>query len=168
MTANKGKTPKCKWCGQWVDKSLNQFNKVSAGYYHSNCYHAFLQSKQDRQDLSDYVAQIYSIEFPTGWMLKQIKEYKEKRNYTYKGMELTLRYIYEIENKYLREASESGLGLIPYYYEKAKKYHMNIREVTKSASNAEINNEAEIIYLKPTKRKVNKKLIDMNSLIEGD
>ena len=168
MATTRGKTPKCKWCGEWVDKSLNDFNKNSTGYYHNNCYQAFELNKQHREELSEYVAKIYRIEFPTGWMLKQIKEYKEKRNYTYKGMELTLRFIYEIENKYLREASETGLGLIPYYYEKAKQYYTTMREVSRYANNVEINNQEEIIYIQPEKKKPNKRLIDMNSLIEEE
>lgn len=166
MATVKGKTPKCKWCGEWVDKSLNDFNKTSVGYYHNQCYETYQLNKQYREELNEYVAIIYSIEFPTGWMLKQIKEYVEKRNYTYKGMELTLRYIYEVENKYLRDASESGLGLIPYYYEKAKQYYSSLEEVSKYASNVEIDNESEIIYIQPSSnKKRNKKLIDMNSLI---
>ncbi len=168
MAAQRGKTPKCKWCGEWVDKTLNQFNKTNNGYYHNNCYQAFLLNKQHYEELCEYVSKIYHISYPHGFMLKQIKEFKEKRGYTYKGMELTLRYMYEIENKYTLDASESGLGLIPFYYDKARKHYSNMREVSKHASDIEIDNKAKIIYLKPEKKEANKKLIDMNRLIEED
>lgn len=160
----KGKTPKCKWCGEWVDKSLNDYSKTNVGYYHNQCYEQFELNKQHMSELNSYISKIYNVEFPTGWMLKQIKEYKDNRKYTYKGMELTLRFICEVENKYLREASDSGLGLIPYYYEKAKQYYINLYSVTKSAESVEIENKAEIVYLKPPDNKKKNKLINIESL----
>lgn len=163
-TKPKGKTPKCKWCNEWVDKSLNDHTKTNVGYYHNPCYQQFELNKQHLKELHDYISKVYNVEFPTGWMLKQIKEYKTKRNYTYKGMELTLRFIYEVENKYLREASDSGLGLIPYFYEKAKQYYINLYSVTQSATNIEIDNTSEIIYLKPPTNKKKNKLINIDEL----
>lgn len=160
----KGKIPKCKWCNEWVDKSLNDFTKTNSGYYHNSCYEKFEINKQHMQELYSYICEIYKIKFPTGWMMKQIKEYKEKRNYTYKGMELTLRFIYEVENKYLLDASETGLGLIPYYYEKAKQYYINLQKIKKSVEKIEIHNEPEVIYLKPPTKKRKKKMIDIESL----
>lgn len=164
MTEKKGKTPRCKSCGEWVDKSLNEFTKNYKGYYHSNCYEAIQIENQYRIELNEYISEIYNIEFPTGWMMKQIKEYKEKRNYTYKGMELTLRYMYEVERLNKLEASDAGLGMIPYYYEKTKKYYSNLETVSSAAKDFELNNEAEIIYMQPPVRKKNKRLLDMNSI----
>lgn len=161
----KGKTPKCKWCSEWVDKSLNDFEKTSGGYYHKECYEAFELQKTHLKELKDYISKIYKIEFPTGWMLKQIKEYKEKRNYTYKGMELTLKFMIENENMLLLDASKSGLGMIPYYYEKARKHYMGMNEIKDSLKDYTNNNISDIIYVetKKTKRKNNR--IDIESII---
>lgn len=168
MTTKRGKTPRCKWCDEWVDKSLNDFVKGSAGYYHTQCHEAFELNKYYKKQLDEYIMQLYNISYPTGWMNKQIKEYKEKRSYTYAGMLLTLQYIYEIDQVNVLDASVSGLGLIPYYYEKAKKHYTTMQDVSESVRDAEINNESEIIYLKPIESKRNKKLIDMNSLLQGE
>ena len=163
-TTKRGKTPKCKWCKEWVDKSLEEHTKVNTGYYHNHCYEQFELNKQHMKELNAYISKVYKVEFPTGWMLKQIKEYKEKRNYTYKGMELTLRFMYEVENKYLLDASQSGLGLIPYYYEKAKQYYINLYSVSQSIKEVEIDNDTEVIYSKPPTRKRTSKLINIEEL----
>lgn len=160
----KGKAPKCKWCNKIIDRTNNNFIKTNKGYYHNDCYNQFELNKQHMNELYAYICEIYKIECPTGQMFKQIKEYKEKRNYTYKGMELTLRYICEVEKKQLRNAAESGLGLIPFYYEKAKQYYINLYSVQKSFKNIEINNKVEILYLNPPKTKRKNKLINIESL----
>src|SRR5690606_26192640 len=130
VTENKGRMPKCKSCGEAVDKSLDDFTKNYKGYYHNSCYEVIQVENQFRTELTEYISEIYRVEFPTGWMLKQIKEYKEKRGYTYKGMELTLRYMYEVEKLNRLEAHEAGLGMIPYYYEKTKQYYTNLETVS--------------------------------------
>jgi hypothetical protein len=56
-------------------------------------------------------------------MLKQIKEYKEKRGYTYKGMTLALKYFFMVQT---HSADIPTLGIIPYVYDQAKKYWRNI------------------------------------------
>lgn len=164
MTEKKGRLPKCKSCGEAIDKSLNDFTKNYKGYYHNSCYEEIQIENQFRTELNEYISEIYRVEFPTGWMLKQIKEYKEKRNYKYKGMELTLRFMYEVEKLNRLEASQAGLGMIPYYYEKAKDYYTKLETVSSAAKDFELNNEAEIIYMQPPVRKKKKKLLDINSI----
>ena len=160
----KKNSPKCKLCGEQVDKDLLHV-KVSAGYYHEECYEKFELQKQHRKELSDYVSYIYKIDYPTGWMMKQIKEYKEERNYTYKGMELTLRYMYEVENLKILKASDSGLGLVPYYYEKAKQHYIEKQQAKKSMKDFNHVTEVETIYIeKPLTRTSKKVMIDISSI----
>lgn len=156
--------PKCKSCNEEINKELNDFTKNYKGYYHNDCYEAIQIENQYRIELNEYISELYRVEFPTGWMLKQIKEYREKRNYTYKGMELTLRYMYEVERLNRLEAHEAGLGMIPYYYEKTKKYYMNLENVTSAIKDYEVNNEAEILYMLPPDKKRKAKMIDITTI----
>ena len=50
-------------------------------------------------------------------MLRQIKQYKEERKYTYKGMTLTLNYC---KDNGLEFSPRMGVGIIPHQYERAK------------------------------------------------
>lgn len=156
------KMPNCKSCGEPVDKGLNNFTKNYKGYYHNECYEVIQLENQHRTELNEYISKLYNVEFPTGWMLKQIKEYKEKRNYKYKGMELTLRYMYEVERLNKLDAHQAGLGMIPYYYEKAKQYYVEMKSVASSAKDYVIDNEVETVYMKPPEKKKKKRLLDMD------
>lgn len=62
------------------------------------------------------------------------KEYKissdmaERYGFTWQGMEDTLRYLTEIQE---RELNDGGLGLIPYYYEEAQNFYQSLKEIEK-------------------------------------
>jgi len=159
MTEPKRRTPRCKACQEWVDKSLNQHTQKSTGYYHNECLIVIEREAQHYKDLIEYVVNLYRIKAPTGWMTKQIKEYKEQKHYTYVGMEYTLRYMYEVERVELLEAKDSGLGLIPFYYEKARYYYANMAEIKASMREIKVDNTPEIIYLdRPQVKRRNKKI----------
>ena len=164
IQSKKGKTPKCKHCLQWVDKSLNEFIKNSKGYYHNECHEIVSLEAQRYKDLIEYIVNLYKVESPTGWMTRQIKEYKEKKNYTYIGMQYTLMFMYEVENVHLLEAKDSGLGLIPYYYEKAKHYYSNLQSVKDSIKDVKIDSTPQIIYVKPKEINNRKKKINIEDL----
>jgi len=154
MTTVKGKTPKCKHCKEWVDKSQNDFFKNSTGYYHNSCYQLISVEKQHYKELVDYIAYVYKIKAPTDWMFKQIKEFKDAQGFTYKGMEFTLRYLVEVEYKELLDPSEAGIGIIGFYYYKARKYYSDMEEVKESGRNKNIDLTEEIVYVKrPTHNK---------------
>ena len=155
----KGKSPKCKQCLEWVDKSLDDFTFKSGRYFHNSCMAQIESDTEHYKSLVDYVIALYQVSAPTGWMFKQIKEYKDKRGYTYIGMEYTLRFMYEVENVHLLEAKDSGLGLIPFYYEKAKYYYANMAEIKASLRDVKIDNTPEICYVdRPSKKRRNKKI----------
>ena len=64
-------------------------------------------------------------------MFKQLKQYRsEPYNYTDGGMYATLIYYYEtLGNKVLEG---TGLGIIPYYYDKARQHYSNMAKVEDS------------------------------------
>lgn len=168
-TAKKGKTPKCKHCGEWVDKSLNLHVYHSNRYYHQACYEIVHMQATHYKELIEYICNLYGIDAPTGWHIKQIQVFKDEYNYTYKGMELTLRFITEVEKKTMLDASEAGIGLIRFYYLKASKYYGNLAEAMESFDGTPID-VSPTIYVrkrKSTNHHVNHtKLIDISSIKE--
>jgi hypothetical protein len=74
---------------------------------------------------------LYSIDIPTGWILKQIKDFKEQFNYTYKGIKSTLHYFFEIQEG--NDVADSlGIGIVPFVYDEAKKFYIDKKAVRDS------------------------------------
>lgn len=110
--------------------------QIGKRYYCIKCAEIVQQEKQQKKEdwdlLFNYICELYRIEKPTGMMFKQLKEFRsEPYNYTDSGMYGTLKYYYEIlENKVIEG---TGLGIIPYFYDKAKEHWKVIAEVEDSA-----------------------------------
>lgn len=132
--------PRCK-------EKLNPLDEdavdMGTATYHVGCYEKMEREKKNREELYDYVSILYNIEFPTGFMMRQIAEYYSKRGYSYKGMKMTLKYIYEVER--LPVLQGTGLGLIPSYYERTKQYYKKIHSAGVSAENIKISREPRMI-----------------------
>lgn len=154
--------PKCKHCKKDVNKDIEQFIKKSSGYYHQECHDIIEKENKFRDMLINFIKELYNIDFPTGFMLGQIKEYRTVRNYTYQGMILTLKYMYEVENIPVKEGT--GLGLITFNYEKAIKYYNKLRSNKASAKGAEIQREPQIVIVEKQERKRKPKLLDMREI----
>lgn len=83
-----------------------------------SCREKAEQVKQERDKLYETIKELFGISFPTGFMLKQIKQFKDEYGYTYDGMELTLRYCAEDPRVYF--SLKSGISIIPHCYEMAR------------------------------------------------
>ena len=146
---------KCPMCGKLNDKQ--DTIKISNRYYCKEC----AELKQDKQNtdwdlLFQYICSIYNIDKPTGMMFKQLGDYRRDYGYTDYGMYCTLKYYYEtLENEVLEG---SGLGIIPYYYEKTKQYYKAKADIEDSAE--------DFVYKEP--KKININLEDRNKLIENN
>lgn len=148
--------PKCPECKNDVEKIEGEFIKHSSKTYHINCYQQFEIRKQHRSDLIDYICKLKKIKMPTGFILKQIKEMEEDYGYTLKGIEMTLRYVHDTEK--LASMDEAGIGIVQYYYKRAKEYNINLYRIKQA--NAEINydNTEITIYTSPPKQKAKKRI----------
>jgi len=87
------------------------------------------RNKNGWEELFEYICELYNIDTLTGMMFKQIKDFRENYNYKNKGMYLTLKYYYETLENEIKE--DTGLGIIPYYYERAKQYFLEKQEIIK-------------------------------------
>lgn len=122
--------PKCKEKVNPLD--VNAIDRSEATY-HLECYESIQRENVKRTELYDYIALKYNIEFPTGFMLRQIREYHDTRKYSYTAILTTLKYMFEIEKVSIEQ--RNGLGLVPYYMEKAKRHYKKIRSAGETASN---------------------------------
>ncbi len=86
--------------------------------------------------LFDYICEIFNIKQPTGFIFKQMKDFRgEGYNYTDIGMYYTLKYYYDIlENKVIEG---TGIGIIPYYYEKAKAHYKKVFDLEDAVNSFE-------------------------------
>lgn len=66
--------------------------------------------------------EVFDIPYPTGRMLKQMKDFKEERGYSYLDQSNALIYGHDVLNKSFH--SKFALGLIPYIIEDAKQFYI--------------------------------------------
>lgn len=133
--------------------------------YCRSCLDKMLKDQTDREELYSTIKELYDVSYPTGFMLRQIKEYKEIKGYTYKSMTLTLRYC--VDELGLSFDANMGVGIIPHQYEKAK---LDYLKKQKQKDNF-IEIDTTPIVVKISKidnenRLKNEKLIDLEDLID--
>lgn len=131
-----GRQVKCPKC----NKMNNKEDTVSKNnrYYCKECIEELKAEKESKKSdwdiLFDCICRIYGVSRPNGFMFKQLKQYREDPyNYTDSGMYATLVYYYETLGNPVLEGT--GLGIIPYYYDKVKQHYENMFKVEDSLEN---------------------------------
>ncbi len=127
-------------------------------YYCKVCYENKTKESNDYKNLIQFICDIYEINVPTGFMFAQIKNFKEQYNYTYKGMELTLDYFYNVKTDNTPD-TDKGLGIIPYIYEEAKQFFIEKRNIKKNTEGIDIQgitNIVNVIHIKKSDQRVEK------------
>lgn len=171
--SKKPKKLKCSLCGELFEKeelivkSAKRFCveclKIRTGEAEKN--------KVEWTLLFEYICKLYKIDKPTGMMFQQMKGYRDDYSYTNIGMYYTLKYYHEIlENTVLDGA---GLGIIPYYYDKAKVYYnkmFDLQDVVENFENTEnvINIKTKLTTKPVTKKEPLSLHIDWEEVNEDD
>lgn len=124
-----------------------------------------VEEDDDRKELYLYICMKHKLKEPTGKILKQIKDYRENLNYTYKGMTLSLKYFYEtMENP----VKEDTIGIIPYIYEDAKADYIAKQQVEEHLNEMQTSEfvKNKTIKIKPPEKKDYSKvsIIDITSI----
>lgn len=163
MTTPRGKTPRCKLCNEWVDKTLDH-EKTSQGYFHRECFNIKSMESQHYKELIAYICDTLNMQRPSDIITAQIKRFKEKNGMKYKGMEMTIRYLFEIEGFSFAEHTTSGIQMIEWYYDKARHYYVNAQEAVNSFDGVTIDNKPKVIVVKRQPRNSSKKFINMEEL----
>lgn len=159
---------KCPECGIYNDKENTVYH--NSKYYCKICFENKQKEAQDYKNLVAYICELYQIEAPTGWMLKQIKDYKEQFNFTYRGIKTTLHYFYEIQEGNSVEDS-MGIGIVPFVYDEAKRFYIEkkaVKDSLKDCDLEEIGNRKKTIHINREQKTKNKykemALIDIEKL----
>ena len=126
MAEVKIKKLKCVMCEELFSK--DELTVKSQKKYCKTCLiikeEESLKYKTDWDLLFEYICKLYNIDKPTGMMFVQMKNYRSDYEYTNIGMYYTLKYYYEIlDNSVL---DDTGLGIIPYYYDRAKNHYNKV------------------------------------------
>ena len=141
---------KCPACGvlNYKDQAVEHGKR----YYCPPCLEQKRKPKPkertDWDDLFDMITFVYGQK-PTGMMYKQLKDYREKYQYTDAGMTYTLRYMYQVLNLNVKE--EAGLGLILYYYDEAKRYYQELYHLQQVAEVFERNETRRVVQVHEVK-----------------
>jgi hypothetical protein len=109
-----------------------------------------LKEKESKKNANDWdllfklICELYKIKTPNGMMFQQMKTYRDDYNYTNIGMYYTLKYYYDVLENEVIEGT--GLGIIPYFYDKAKYYYNKKYDLEDKFDNFE--NTEKIINVK--------------------
>lgn len=120
----------CVHCQQRFDRDVEPTIQISTRRYaHAECVkqkeNERSQEEKDYEALENYIMKLFSKEYVTAKIRKQIKDYRKEYNYTFSGMLKTLIWWFEIKGNSIDKANE-GIGIIPYVYDDACKYYYSL------------------------------------------
>lgn len=87
-----------------------------------------------RKELIDFICTGFKIPAPTGAQLRSINEFREM-GYSYFEIHYTLYYIYCVLKK---KVEGTSLGLVPFYYERAREHHRLVENAKRTAIKEQI------------------------------
>lgn len=149
-------------CGQKLPKEQMLDYK---GHNHCHdCYNAKVKDVEDREELYKFLSSYFKLNYPSGIMLRQIKQYKDERGYSYKNMRFAVDYMIRIKKIDLNV--KYGIALVPHYYDEMIRYYKDLKERRERTTDYEpkvINIKLKPINLENTYRQ--KKLINMEELL---
>ena len=120
---------KCLYCGEQFDRLAEPNIKLGRRYAHKSCYESQdageLKKQKDEHDFFEYIKKLYGQDYNYVQIHKQAENYVKQYNFTYSGMLKSLKWFYEVKGN-SKEGSNGGIGIIPYIYEEAKKYYLNL------------------------------------------
>lgn len=112
------------YCGQKYPS--DQMIKYKNANHCPECYGRKVKETEDREKLYNMLKEVFSINFPTGLMLRQIKQYREERNYSYRNIAFTIDYIINVKKQKLQ--MQYGIALVPHYYDEMIAYYKKLKE----------------------------------------
>lgn len=109
--------------------------------------------KESLNSLRDYINEKYRETANWPLIQKQINKFHAPPyNYSYSGMEKTLRYFYDIQhNNYL--SSNGGIGIVEYTFNQARDYYQKIYEAQKANEQKVFIHQVKEYIIKPPKEK---------------
>lgn len=161
------RTAKCKRCGK--DLYPEERFKHNSKNYCKDCYEIIVREAEDYKNLIEYICEIFEIDKPTGFILKQIKNYKEEFGYGYAGIQYTLWYCKEIEE--FNFVPKYGIYMVKQHFEDAKEYYNHqekLLEKMKSLSKNDVHKINKIEEKSINSSSDNSSLVNITSLLNDD
>lgn len=142
---------KCKYCGEYFDRDKEEWDKVGTRYAHSHCIQDNLKKLEQRKreeelERQNNINQYHevldfaktNIANPNYALIqKQIRSFIDNNGYTYSGIYKTLIYCKNIAKLNFSNGN-GGIGIVPYYYDKAKAYYYQLFITSQQNARAEI------------------------------
>lgn len=120
---------KCCYCGEQFNRDKIPCVPVGRRYAHVDCANAAAAGKAkeelDYENLIAYIKGLFHIDKLNQKIVRQLREYKEDKGYTYSGIHKSLVYFFEIKRNSIEKAN-GGIGIVPYIYDDAKAYYTAI------------------------------------------
>lgn len=98
--------------------------------YCRECHEEKTEGTSDYKKLITYICELFDIDAPTMVMTSQIKDFKENYKYTYRGIQTTLHYFFEIEGNEILD--NAGIGIVPFVYDEAKQFYIENSNIKKN------------------------------------
>jgi hypothetical protein len=154
----------CIYCKHKFDRDKFPYIAVSnRRYAHQECSLTEDQKKlkevKDREELDEYIKQLFKISYVDARIQKQIKQYVDEYNFTYSGIKKALIYFYEIKGNSIQK-SNGGIGIVPYVYKNAYNYYLALwqaQQKNESKVVADYIPNVKEIVIPPPQRKVKKR-----------
>lgn len=126
-------------CQQCKKKTLDKKDavRIDDKNFHKECAQTYL----DKKELVETICRIFKLKSPGPKNNAFIDKFHNS-GMTYKGMALTLKYVFDIKKSDKSKAND-GIGIIPYRYEEAKAYYQRITQGEKMAEQALEKNKEE-------------------------
>ena len=142
----------CKGCGKKLQPE-EKYTHASKTYC-EECFKKIERESTEYKQLIEFICNNYGMEKPSGFMLKQIKDFKNDYGYSYAAMTYTLWY---------------WVALIKNYYNEAKDYYSQQEKLTEQVNKLS-DVEVKRKVVKRSSMNVNKNsrsLINLGDLLEG-
>lgn len=155
----------CKGCGKKLKPEEKYMH--SSKPYCKKCFENIERESSEYKQLIDFICENYDLDRPTGFMLKQIKEYKNDYGFSYAAMTYTLWYCKEILNKSLIE--KYGVVLIKHYYDEAKEYYSQQEKLKEQVNKlSDVKKKTKLVNRSSMRTKTKSaSLINLGDLLEG-
>ena len=118
---------KCAYCQNSMSKKDTDCIMIGNNkYVHRACQELEeKREKTDKEQLEDYIKELFNITYIDPRIRAQIKKYVEEFNYSYSGIKKALIYHYEIKHGD-RSKANGGIGIVPFVYENAYNYYYSL------------------------------------------
>lgn len=121
-------TKKCTGCGRYrLAKTGKSFGD---GWYCSSCAPKRQQEVDWHIKVNDFLFKEQGEHYNPVLINSQIKKYREEQGMTLSGIYKTLRFIVNVKEISLER---EGVGLVPFYYNEARRFHKQKQDITNHA-----------------------------------